>query len=172
MTGLRRSILVAGALLAAGAVVSGVAAQEPAPAPQLIAVASRGSAPNVSTEPGRTTFTLPLFELATGEEIGTLTDDARCVSATPPPCLVQDVTTTFRLPDGEIVNQMTVTLSPDPQEVGALLTGARPAGDTITSGTGAYAGRTGKADLSGRIDIKNFPASVNDVDDWWLIQLD
>lgn len=169
---IRRPLFLFVALVLAGAVVSGVSAQEPAPAPQLIAVASRGSAPNDSTEPGRTTFTLPLFDLATGEEIGTLTDDAHCVSPTPPPCLVQDVTTTFRLPDGEIVNHTTVSLSPDPQHAGALLTGARPEGNTIVSGTGAYAGRTGKIDLSGRIEITNFPASIDNVDDWWLIQLD
>lgn len=129
-----------------------------------IAVNVRGTALNESTDPTRLNFTTDLFSLATGQLIGTATDEIEGA----PPLVV--ATTTFRLPQGEIVNRMTVSVVPDPQRPGFVLTGARPETETIVSGTRAFEGRTGRVRLSGAVDGRNSPFEET-FDDFFAIEL-
>lgn len=129
-----------------------------------IAVNVRGTGTNESTDPMRMGFTTHLFSLATGHLIGTATDE---IEGAPP---VVVATTTFRLPQGEIVNRTTVSVVPDPQRPGFVLTGARPETDTIVSGTRAFHGRTGRVRLSGAVDVRNTPFELT-FDDFFVIEL-
>jgi len=45
-------------------------------------------------------WTADLFSLTTLDKIGTFTDRATCATSTPPPCVVYDITTTYRVPGG------------------------------------------------------------------------
>ena len=139
----------------------------PGSGPMILAVNSRGTAQNESSDPARTKFTFPMYDLATGEEIGTITDD---VGGTPVPGVV-DVITTYRFTDGEIVNHMPVSIAQDSQKPGWIVVGNRPEGNTIVKATGAYEGRTGKVRLSGVDDITKFPDEIYQ-DDFWIIELD
>lgn len=130
-------------------------------------VNSQGTAPNESKDPNRTAYTFPMYVLATGEQIGTITDD---VGLTPVPGVV-DVITTFRFPDGDIVTQSNVSISQDAQKPGWIVVGGRPESDTIVDATGAYAGRTGKVTVSGVDDLRKFPGELYQ-DDYWVIELD
>lgn len=49
--------------------------------------------------------------------------------------------------------------------------GSRFAGNSIIKATGAFAGRTGKAHMSGRHGGQDLPGFVS-FDDFWLIELD
>lgn len=173
----RRVLLVLG--LVAGCVAGGVAAMAAvgvaaaAPAadrPEIIAVNMRGTSPNVSTNPLRMVFEFELFDVATGERIGTATDDVACKTDELPGCPLIDAITTFHLPAGDIVNRATVSIAPDAARPGWVLNGSYPDGDTIVSGTGAYAGRTGKARLSGANNIVGFPLQLTG-DDIFVIEL-
>jgi hypothetical protein len=137
---------------------------------QMIAVNTRGTANNESTDPSRVTYTFPLYSLTTGERLGTGTDDATCVSTTPPPCAVVDDIATFRLPQGDIVSHALLAVAPDPLRPGFILVGARPNADTIVKATGAFAGRTGRVRLSGGDDMRQFPGTLIQ-DDFWVIEL-
>lgn len=132
----------------------------------------RGVARNESTDPKEFVFTVDVFSLATGQRVGTATDYVFCASpsSAPPGCLLFDVVTTFRLPDGEIVNHFQVNVAPDPVRTGFVFAGARPKTDSIASASGAYAGRTGKLMLSGEADFREFPDQLV-YDFFTLIQL-
>jgi hypothetical protein len=132
----------------------------------MIAVNSKGTAQNESKDQSRTVYTFPMYSLATGAEIGTITDD---VGLTPTPGVV-DVITTYRFKDGEIVNHMPVSISQDSQKPGWVVVGDRPEGNSIIKATGAYAGRTGKVRLSGVDDLNKFPGEIYQ-DDFWVIEL-
>ena len=93
-------LLLASAL--AGTVLPQAATADEAaatPRPQLLAVNSRGTATNESTDPNRMVFTFELYSLADGSRIGSAVDDVACSSTKPPPCAVVDAKTTFHLPD-------------------------------------------------------------------------
>ncbi|HLF41625.1 MAG TPA: hypothetical protein VI854_09160 [Acidimicrobiia bacterium] len=177
-----RTLALGGAVIAAAVVLSPVAAPagDASPSPgiqaaessaassvEVISVNSRGTANNESKDSNRTVYTFPMYSLATGEEIGTITDD---VGLTPVPGVV-DVIATFRFADGEIVNHMPVSISQDSQKPGWIVVGNRPEGNTISKATGAYEGRTGKVRLSGVDDVNRFPATIFQ-DDFWIIELD
>lgn len=138
----------------------------PAPAgaasdvPDFVAVNPRGVAHNESSDPAHLVFTVDMFSLPGGERVGTLTDVITCSAAGPPPCLVFDIVTTYRIPGGEIVNHGYWTGVPDPQRPGFLLAGTRPATDTIVSGTGRYAGAKGRANGWGSVDARKLPAEM------------
>jgi hypothetical protein len=142
---------------------SSAAADEPV---DMIAVNSKGTANNESKDQNRTVYTFPMYSLATGAQIGTITDD---VGLTSTPGVV-DVITTYRFKDGEIVNHMPVSISQDSQKPGWVVVGNRPEGNTIVKATGAYAGRTGRVRLSGVDDLNKFPGQVYQ-DDFWVIEL-
>ena len=136
-----------------------------------MALNSRGTAPNTSTDSMRTVYEFDLFSLATGERIGTATDDVFCSTTTPPPCQVFDAKTTFHLPDGEFTNHAQVTVVPDPQRPGWFLVASLPSSKGIIDGTGAYAGRTGTVKLTGVNEGSSYPAELT-VDDRWVIDFD
>jgi hypothetical protein len=111
-----------------------------------------------------------------GEVLGTLTHEAVCAVTPPPPCLVFDVTSTFDFagdgsPGGRIVNQAKLSAAPDPQHPGQLLVGIHQPESTIVEMTGVFAGRTGRAQMSGRQDCGSCPEFMT-FDDFWLIELD
>jgi hypothetical protein len=136
-----------------------------------MALNSRGTAPNTSTDSMRQVYEFDLYSLATGEKIGTAVDDIFCSTTTPPPCQVFDSKTTFKLPDGEFTNHAQVSVVFDPQRPGWVLVASLPSSKGIISGTGAYQGRTGKVILTGVNDATSYPAELG-VDDRWVIQFD
>lgn len=164
--------LVGAALVAALAAV-GAASAAPEPAKQIIAVNMRGTSENISTNPLRQVFVFDLFSLETGEKIGTATDDIACKTDELPGCPLFDAITTFHLPDGDITNRATVSISPDPARPGWVLNGSFPAEgeNTIIGGTGAYEGATGQARLSGANNAVGFPLQLTG-DDIFVIELD
>ncbi|MGH9035431.1 MAG: hypothetical protein ACRD0O_06675, partial [Acidimicrobiia bacterium] len=157
-----RALPVAGALVAAGALVLPVTAPAEDPPAfrhgNFMALNSRGTAPNTSADSMRTVYEFDLFSLATGERVGTATDDIFCSTTTPPPCQVFDARTTFRLPDGEFTNHAQVTVVPDPQRPGWFLVASLPASKGVIGGTGAYEGRTGTVKLTGVNEGSSYPA--------------
>ena len=128
--------------------------------PDFVAVNPRGVAHNESTDSTHLVFTVDMFSLPTGERVGTLTDVITCSAAGPPPCLVFDIVTTYRLPGGDIVSHGYWTGVPDPQRPGFLLAGTRPASDTIVSGTGRFAGAHGRVNGWGRVDARKLPGQL------------
>jgi hypothetical protein len=171
----RALLLLAGlAALAAAVAGVGVAAAEPAPdGPEVLAVNMRGTSKNVSADPTRMVFEFELYSVATGEKIGTATDDVACKTDALPGCPLFDAITTFHLPDGDLTNRATVSISPDPARPGWVLNGSFPAEDeqTIIGGTGAYEGATGRARLSGANFAVGFPLELTG-DDIFIIELD
>jgi hypothetical protein len=71
--------------------------------------------------------------------------------------MVLDVTTVSHYPDGTVTVRHQIPIAPDPGRPGFALFGTRPSSDNIVSGTGAYAGRTGRLAVSGSLDMRHFP---------------
>ena len=174
-----------GAALAAG-VVAGVVAgprvalsparlvSETSSAPEqgdTIGVHFAGRLSNQSTDPARFIFTGVMRSLDTGKVVGTMTNDLTCVGAVALPCPVLEATNTFRFADGTIVGHGRNSSAGDLQHPGFALIGNHPPGNNLSSGTGAFAGRTGRAHMSGRHDGRELPAFAT-FDDFWLIELD
>lgn len=171
---LRRAVLL---VLAVGALALAVVGAGTAVAaddgPRLISVNMRGTSDNTSTDPTRQVFEFDLFSLETGEKIGTATDDVACKTNDLPGCPLFDAITTFHLPDGDLTNRATVSVSPDPARPGWVLNGSFPAeGEkTVVGGSGAYEGATGQARLSGANEVTGFPLRLT-ADDIFVIELD
>jgi hypothetical protein len=127
--------------------------------PDFIAVNARGSVP-VERDGGAFIWTADLFSLTTLEKIGTFTDRATCSTDTPPPCRVFDVTTTYRVPGGEVVSRGQWSVTPDPARPGFAFGGSRPEDDTIVSGTGRFLARTGRVSGWGTADMREFPERI------------
>ena len=136
----------------------------------VLALNLRGHAPNSGKEPTHPIFTGKLYSLATGEVVGDFIEDVQCVTTAGAPCNVIEATTTMNLPEGQVVSRALISVQPDPQRPGYILAGGRPDGDSIISTSGIYAGRTGKADLSGLNDLRNLPAGSIEIDDWVVVQ--
>jgi len=168
-TGLGRA-LSAGWLLVLVALSMMPAASARAQGPDLIAIRATGSAENRSAGPPRLRFTVPASSMTTGRPLGTVTDDIACATSGSVPCLVVDEVTTFQLPAGSIVSHALVSVAPDAQRPGWVILGSRPDADTITSATGAYAGRTGRVLASGAADDSGLPNRLTE-DTFWVIQL-
>lgn len=161
--------VIGGALLVAGPVPAG---ETPSfRTDHFMALNTRGTARNISTDPMRTVFEFDVYSLATGERIGTANDSVFCSTQTPPPCQVFDAVTTFRLPDGEITNHAQVSVVPDPQRPGGFLVGARPTENSIASGTGAYEGKQARVRLTGWDDGSRYPNELG-ADDVWVIEFE
>ena len=126
----------------------------------------RGTGRGEPAEPGRFQFTTDVFSMVTGENVGTATHNIS------PPGPVMDHVMTFHLPDGDLVVHSTESVAPDPQHAGIFLIGIHQARNVVPEkGTGAYAGRTGKATMSGWHDGNRFPEETT-FNDFYLIQLD
>ena len=156
------------AALAAGIVPSVVAAPDQR---DTIGVHFAGRLSNQSTDPARFIFTGEMRSLETGQVVGTMTNDLTCVGAVALPCPVLEATNTFRFPDGTIVSHGRNSSAGDVQHPGFALIGNHPSGNNLSSGTGSFAGRTGRAHMSGRHDGRELPAFAT-FDDFWLIELD
>lgn len=81
---------------------------------------------------------------------------------------VNDAVTTFHFAEGTVVNRAKQSIALDPERVLFAHVGIHPDGKSIDSGTGAFAGRTGKAHMSGHHDGRELVT----FDDFWLIELD
>jgi hypothetical protein len=163
-------VLALVAVAVAAVVVPGVAPADSGGG-KFLALNTRGTAKNISTDPMRTVFEFDIYSLATGGRIGMAHDDVFCSTKTPPPCQVFDAVTTFHLPDGTLTNHAQVSVVPDPQRPGFFLVAARPEASSIVGATGAYAGRTGKVRLTGLDDGSRYPEELS-VDDVWVFELD
>jgi hypothetical protein len=109
-----------------------------------------------SSDPTRFEYTTPLFSLSDGTLKGSVVDSMTCGTG-PPPCLVFDVTTVLRYPDGEVTLRHEIPVAPDPGRPGFFHFGTRPSSNRIVSSTGAYAGRTGWLAFSGSVDMRRSP---------------
>jgi hypothetical protein len=98
----------------------------------------------------------PLFSLSDGTLKGSALDSYTCGTG-PPPCLVFDVKTVLRYPDGEVTLRDEIPVAPDPGRPGFFLFGTRPSSSHIVSSTGVYAGRTGWLAVSGSLDMRRCP---------------
>lgn len=78
---------------------------------------------------------------------------------------------TYDLGDGKIVAQGRVSLPPDPDNPGFVITSGQPDEANIVEATGAYAGRTGKVRVYGYVDTRNVPAEFI-LDEVYVIALD
>ena len=136
--------------------IQGAAAE---PDPDFISLNPRGSAA-VEHDGDAMVWTMDLFSLTTLEKIGTFTDRAVCSTTAPPPCLVYDVTTTYRVPGGEIVSRGNWSVTSDPTRAGFAFIGSRPEDDTIVSATGRFHGRTGREAGWGIADMRQFPNRI------------
>ncbi len=120
--------------------------------------------------PGHLTWTVELLAPG-GEVVGSLTHDIVCSTTGPAPCPVFDSTDTFNFPQGQIVTRGPESVAPSPADPGQVLVGIHPPGKSIVSGTGIFAGRTGRAQMAGLHDTREMPAFAT-FDDVWLIELD
>ena len=117
-------------------------------------------------------WTGDLVSLATGEAVGTLRHEITCHDVTSLPCIVFKSKDTFNLPGGTIVSEGTESVAPYAgAEPGIFHVGIHPQGNSITSATGVFAGRTGRAQLLARHDGREYPGHIT-FDDFWLIRLD
>ena len=153
----RLSIPIAVLALLAGSPATSRAAAEPEA--DFISLNPRSS---VAVERDGEAFewTGDLYSLTTLEKIGTHTDRASCVTRTPPPCVVYDITTTYRVPGGEVVSRAQWSAGPEPTKPGVWLIGSRPQSDTIVSGGGRFQGRTGRVSGWGLLDLRQFPDRI------------
>jgi hypothetical protein len=124
-----------------------------------------------SPNPQHLVFDGDLISLATGDKAGSFSWDLTCGQIVGVPCGVYDVTNTFRLAGGTLVSHGTASVAPDPTGPGFFHVGIHPEGKNIIHATGIFAGRSGRAHMSGRHGGQEFPAFVT-FDDFWLIELD
>ncbi len=141
-----------------------------APAAEVMIVRYEDRLETHSSAPGHLTWTVDLLS-PQGDVVGSLTHDIVCSTSTPPPCAVFDSTDTFNFPQGQIVNRAPESVAPSPADPGQFLVGIHPPGKSIVSGTGIFAGRTGRAQMAGLHDTREMPGFAT-FDDVWLIELD
>lgn len=165
--GRRRLVLaVSAALLIAAVLVPSASAEhgDLGANDDVIALTVRGSAFNETpSELGHFVFTIPVFSGETGKRVGTVKHDVRCSPDTPPPpCLVLDMTRTYHLPGGDIVDHAPESNAADPQRPGFLMTTERPesTANSDLTGSGVFANRTGRVRFSGLHDLRQFPSIV------------
>jgi hypothetical protein len=135
-----------------------------------IAVRFNGRYKNEATEPGLFRFTGDMLS-ATGEKMGTEIHQAKCSTTTPPPCGVFDVDETFQFPDGTITVKAPASAPSDPQYPDDLVLGVHTKQDNVVEGTGVFAGRSGRARMSGWHDVSEIQNGYAAFNDFWLIEL-
>ena len=121
---------------------------------QVIVVAGRGVAPNTSTEPGRTQFEVPLYDVITGERVGRSTHDFICdgfFSCTD--------TDTYYLPQGSIRTTAKVSFNNDSERPGWVLVGAARRMHAL-DGTGEFAGKEGSVRVNGWAGVQDMPETM------------
>ena len=148
-------------------VVSAAAGDADSAASQRLFLQVRGTTDRQpGTAPDLFRYVLDLYDMD-NHKVGTVTHDLRLTSPT-----TGDLTSTFHLPDGHLVNRVEEVFAPDSTRPGFYLIGIHPAQDTLQGeqSNGAYAGRTGRVRMSGWHDASRFPQTVG-LDDFWEIQL-
>lgn len=115
-----------------------------------------GRVPVQSPEPKRLVFQGDLTSLASGDKVGSFTWDLTCNQIIGAPCIRYEVTATFALPEGSLVSRGPAGAVPD-HHPGFFLIGIHPEGTSIVDATGAFAGRSGRAHMSGRHGGQDFP---------------
>ena len=127
--------------------------------PDFISVFQRGAVA-VQRDGPAFVWTADLFSLNTGEQIGTYTDRATCATGAPSSCLIYDITSTYRVPGGEITSRGQWSLASDSTRSGFFMTASRPAHDTLVAGTGRFTGRSGRVTGWGILDLRRFPDQI------------
>jgi hypothetical protein len=136
------------------------------PGKNRLALNFRGTGNLEPAEPGRFQYTTDLYSLITGERVGTGTNN---VLMTVP---IEDHVIIFHLPDGDLVAHSKQSVMPDPQYPGFALVGIHQDSNVVPErGTGAYAGRTGTATMSGWVDGSKLPEQAT-FNNFYLIELD
>ena len=105
-----------------------------------------------SSEPGRTKFEVPLYDVATGEEVGRSTHNFICNG----PGYCEDIDT-YYIGDSSLRTKALVSAQPDTQRgPGHFVVGTHPALAPL-DGTGIFAGKTGTVRVSGFADGSKMP---------------
>jgi hypothetical protein len=131
-----------------------------------LALRFRGTGHQEPTEPGRFQWSTDVYSLVTGEKVGTGTNNADLRVP------IEDHVITFHLPDGDLVVHSKQSVMPDPQYPGFAVAGIHQDNNIVADkGTGAYAGRTGTATMSGWVDGRNLPEQAA-FNNFYLIEFD
>jgi hypothetical protein len=131
-----------------------------------LALNFRGTGNLEPAERGRFQWSTDLYSLITGERVGTGNNNT---SMTVP---IEDHVMTFHLPDGDLVTHSKESVMPDPQHPGFAVVGIHQDNNIVSErGTGAFAGRTGKATMSGWVDGNKLPTRAT-FNNFYLIELD
>jgi hypothetical protein len=125
----------------------------------------RGTGHREPAERGRFQYSTDVYSLATGERVGVGNNN---VDLRVP---IEDHVITFHLPDGDLVAHSKQSVMPDPQYPGFAVVGIHQDNNIVPEkGTGAYAGRTGKATMSGWVDGRKLPGEAT-FNNFYLIEL-
>ena len=170
---IRLGVLVVLAALSVGGFVTptksvgvpAAAATTAAPADRLV-LNFRGTGRREPTDPRRFQYSTDVYSLATGEKVGTGTNNTDLLVP------IEDHVMTFHLPDGDLVAHSRESVMPDPEHPGFAVVGVHQDHNIVAErGTGAYAGRTGKATMSGWVEGDKLPAEAT-FHNFYLIELD
>ena len=176
-----RRLVAIVALMVAGVLVSspthpGARAAEPQASPatagtmDVLVLNFSGTAQREKTpEAQRFQWTADLYSMGTGQKVGTGTHNVEFITP-----FIGDHVMIFRLPDGQLVAHSKESIAPSVLHPGFFHVGVHPGENNIVpeKGTGAYAGRTGKVQMSGWHECKDTcpePATFND---FYLVQMD
>jgi hypothetical protein len=136
----------------------------------VLALNFKGTARREETpEPHRFQWTTDVYSMVSGEKVGTATHNV--LPITP---FSGDLVTTFHFPDGDLVAHSTESIMPSVLHPGFFHVGVHPKDNNIVpgKGTGKYAGRTGKVQMSGWHDCNTQCPEQATFDDFYLIELD
>lgn len=144
------------AAVPAASPVGAIGQQDPftPPGATVLIFAARGTGQNISDDPSRTQFEVPLYDVTTGAEIGRSTHDFICNGA-----LTCEDNDTYFLPEGTLRVTSDVGIGPDTQRPGAVIAGAHPVEHQL-DGTGDFEGRTGMVRIHGFDDVSTFPFAI------------
>lgn len=141
------------------------AATSAAPGDRLV-LNFRGTGHREAAEPGRFQYSTDVYSLTTGEKVGTGTNNTDLRVP------IEDHVITFHLPDGDLVAHSKESVMPDPEHPGFAVVGVHQDNNIVAErGTGAYAGRTGKATMSGWVEGAKLPEKAT-FHNFYLIDLD
>jgi hypothetical protein len=122
----------------------------------VLLLVGRGRGPNVSADPSRTMFSVPLYNLSTGEQVGMSHHNFTDIA----PFKAQDLDT-YELPQGTITRDAVVSFAPDSQDPGWVMDSVHKADEVRTlTGTGIFAGRHLDFRLEGLADLSKLPTEV------------
>jgi hypothetical protein len=138
-----------------------VAGPDPHPSPavdgsKVLILNGRGTGKNVSYEPGRTKFEVPLYDVATGEAVGRSTHNFICNG----PGYCDDIDH-YYIGDSHFTARANVSAQPDSQRQGFFLVGTHPVERPFEEGTGIFVGKTGTVRVSGFADTSKMPAEMS-----------